>query len=79
MNHDNRRAVASIAHNDPEISRRVYLYIRRLDADSKGNRYAIITGAGEDAGQYRFASRGEALQAIEQIWSSPEWDLQFSF
>ena len=76
-NHPNRNAVATIAHNDERINRRVYLYIRRERIDGK-NQYAIFTGSGEDAGQYRFASRAEALEAIEKIWSAAEWDLQFT-
>ena len=78
-NHPNRRAVATIAHNDPEITRRVHLYVRRLDADSDGARYAIVTGSGEDAGQYRWPTRAEAIAAIDTLWgASVEWDLQYT-
>ena len=77
-NHQNRSFVASIRNNDPEVTRRVLLYVRRLDADSKGRRYAIVTSSKEDAGGYRWATRAEAIQAIAQLWSGDAWDLQWS-
>ena len=71
-NHPNRLSIATIRHNDARISRRVHLYIRRSPAG-----YGIFTGSGEDAGNYRFASRHDALAAIGTLWAGPEWCLQF--
>lgn len=78
--HPGRKCVATIAHNDPEINGRVALYVRRLDADGKGRRYAIIgryAGEEHDAGQYRWHSRKEAVEAIEHLWRASCWDLQW--
>lgn len=71
-----RRAVASILRN--EGRGRIYLYVRRLDADSAGRRYAIVATGGADAGQYRWRTRAEAIADIAHIWGGAAWDLQFS-
>ena len=68
----NMDIIATIKHNDPEIDERVSIGIVAEDGG-----FAIRTATGEDAGQYRWATEGEAKAAIAHLWSADAWDLQW--
>jgi hypothetical protein len=68
----NMDIIATIKHNDPEIDERVSLGIVAEDGG-----FAIRTATGEDAGQYRWTTEGEAKAAIAHLWSAGAWDLQW--
>lgn len=64
-----KQNVASILHYDPEINR-IMLSIAQ---DDRG--YYVVAALCVDSGP-RFDTYNEALNAINHIWGSNEWDVQ---
>lgn len=72
MNAITNAPVATIKHSTDEDLR------IELSVVQNGDKFTIETDTGETVGEYEFASRQDALDAIESFYRGECWDLQWS-
>jgi hypothetical protein len=71
------KSVATIRNNDPDVTRRVHLYIKRISIDGKWA-YSIFSGPERDDCNITESSREAAERAIYNSWGRATcWDLRW--